>query len=128
MNKQERAQYMRERRKNIRLKILEQLGNKCSICGSSFDLEVNHVDRKQKVNSISRMYDYPWEVISEEIKKCNLLCKACHVSYTAKQWANGEIQPPNKGVRRQYEHGTLGMYNNRGCRCEECKIAKRKSR
>lgn len=128
MNKQQRAQYMRERRKNIRLKILQKLGNVCSSCGSSFALEVNHIDRKQKTSTIASMYDSKWETIEEELKKCNLLCKKCHVAYTAKQWANGEIIPVNKGARRDYEHGTLGMYNNRSCRCDLCKKAKRESR
>lgn len=119
---------MRQRRKKIRQKILQFLGNKCVSCGATSNLEVNHIDRKQKTYSIAKMYDFKWSEIEKELKKCNVLCEACHAAYTSNQWKNGEIIPHNKGKRREYKHGDLGMYNNRQCRCDLCKNAKRNSR
>ncbi|MGW4525185.1 hypothetical protein [Amycolatopsis sp. NPDC004378] len=64
----------------------------CTDCRQRFPrvcMDFDHV-RGDKVNSISRMIRmaYSWELIEEEIKKCELVCSNCHRIRTAErgQW------------------------------------------
>lgn len=95
-----------------RKKIIELLGGKCVICGSSDKLEFDHINRNTKKYEISRMITYAYDVILEEIKKCQLLCNKCHVVKTLKEL--------NKKPSKE-QHGTLSAYVHAKCRCPSCK-------
>lgn len=85
---------------------------KCVDCGSSENLELDHVDPTQKVTH--RVWG--WSRVRREIElaKCVARCHGCHQAKT-----NDEITGRAAGVNC----GTYTGYRN-GCRCIECKEAR----
>ena len=96
-----------ERRKEQKLRSLYRLRGETRMkCYSFFDkiecvhcgendlivLEFDHIDRKTKTMNIALMINsrIKWELIEEELKKCQLLCANCHKRKTLseqKAWA-----------------------------------------
>jgi 5-methylcytosine-specific restriction endonuclease McrA len=104
------ANYLRERYQSRRRAAIEKLGGRCSHCGSSAELEIDHVNRLDKLYSLDELRVKSDEVFWAEMAKCQLLCKPCHIIKTAKE--------------RGYvigQHG-VGRYR-RGCRCDVCRAA-----
>jgi len=120
--KDERKKYQKEYRLKKKIYWMSLLGNKCSNCGSIKNLEFDHIDRKTKNFSISMMYDKKEIDVIEELKKCQLLCNNCHKEKTKKEWDTGII----KAWRKLPDHSMYGY--SKGCRCDICKEAKRKTR
>lgn len=110
-----------ERRKMI----LDLFGNQCAQCKSQVNLEFNHINRKNKKDVIANLLSSSLKTLNEEIAKCELLCRNCHKKFTANQWKNKEITPWNKGISKDFVHGTARTYTRLGCRCKLCKIAKK---
>lgn len=74
------AEYMTKRYHRRRKLILERLGGKCNYCGSTEDLEIDHIDPFKKEVKINKRLSGLAESKSEaEIEKCQLLCKACNI-------------------------------------------------
>lgn len=111
-----KRKYQREWIKNRRFEWLAENGP-CKQCGSSFELEVDHIDPKDKVTH--RIWSWSKERRLEELKKCQVLCQKCHAQKSLKDF--GKI--PAKG-----RHGVYGMYSWYGCRCKLCKGAAREKR
>lgn len=68
----------RKRRKEI---LVEKLGGKCKNCGYNkciAALEFHHRDEKTKNFTISGNIIKQWELLLNEIEKCDLLCSNCH--------------------------------------------------
>lgn len=86
-------------------------GQACVDCGSVQNLEIDHVDASSKVEH--RIWSWSEERRSAELSKCVVRCHACHMIKTLTYDA------------RQPTHGTTSMYNRRGCRCEDCREAKK---
>lgn len=66
-----------------KLKLIEEMGGKCEICGYDKNisaLEFHHKDPTQKdfQLDIRKMANTKWETLVEEAKKCSLLCANCH--------------------------------------------------
>jgi len=82
----DRRQYLidavAKRRKKIRLKAVAFAGGKCVKCGYNKYpevLEFHHGDTlKKDFNVSSKGHCRSWARVSEEIKKCILLCANCH--------------------------------------------------
>ena len=100
------ADYLKKRYHARRAVFLEQMGGKCVRCGSKDDLHFHHRNPAEKSFEVSRrLTAAPIAVLEEEeLKKCELLCAACHK------------------VAHSWQHGTLVGY--RYCKCTECKAAK----
>lgn len=81
----------------------------CVKCGSSVDLEVDHIDRSQKAYNPRAL----WSLAEnnqkriDELAKCQVLCEKCHKEKTR------EESKTNK-------HGTYAMRNTWNCRCDKC--------
>ena len=83
------------RRKKDCIKILSQrvftylLSHPCVDCGETdpIVLEFDHLDSATKIATISEMVQQqrPWEIIMNEIDKCQVRCANCHRRRTAKQ-------------------------------------------
>jgi len=108
MNKTE---YRRKRKKEL----IDLLGGKCVMCGSKNNLEFDHIDKSKKEHKITRILEYSMDRIMQELNKCQLLCKECHLEKTSLNSENTLSGPAR--------HGTLHMYRNYKCRCDECKKA-----
>lgn len=116
MTKEEKREYQRQWLAARRLKGIQYLGGKCSKCESVEELEFDHIDPTTKElfgNTRSIKLSYSWARVIEELDKCQLLCKTCHYGKTREQFV-------------KFVHGTDTMYENHGCRCDECKAYKRK--
>lgn len=85
------------------------LGGKCVQCGSKDNLEFDHIDPKTKLFNICSS-DLSKDKLRDELAKCQLLCKRCHLKKTYTDW-------------HEPTHGTPSMYTNYKCRCDECKRA-----
>ena len=70
-----------EERKKL---LIEMLGGKCESCGTTKNLQFDHIDPTTKSFSIAKKYMCP--VVFEELKKCQLLCYECHLKKTSEEW------------------------------------------
>lgn len=111
-NKEQSRAYMKRRYHERRKEALELLGGKCR-CGSTDDLQVDHVDRTKKTMSFDRMAGVGRVRFLEELRSCQLLCGKCHTKKTVE----------NDLGRRLREHGTPAMYRHGKCRCDACVMA-----
>mgnify|MGYP001588320722 FL=1 len=98
-------------------KAREYLGGKCILCGSGDSLEIDHIDWRTKLHTISSYTNRSWEIFLEELKKCQLLCSECHKDKTRKDLCE------QKTGERVQPHGTQWKYVKYGCRCDECVLA-----
>jgi len=88
-NKQ-KLDYKLRKRAELRLKVLEYLNtHPCITCGEPdpIVLEFDHRNQDDKILSISRLVNdcSSWQIIQDEISKCDVLCANCHRRRTHKQ-------------------------------------------
>ena len=100
--------YQRRWMASRRAKYLAERGP-CVQCGSSEKLEVDHIDPKTKVSH--RFWSWKTERLLEELNKCQVLCRNCHVKKTIADMGH-------------MKHGTVSLYR-KGCRCDACKMKQR---
>ena len=104
-------QYFREYWAKRREFIVNYLGGKCDICGSTENLEIDHIDPSKKSFNIS-----PFDALDKtmsELEKCHLLCKKHHLEKTSSE---------NSG----FTHGTMYGWMRKKCQCDLCNRARRK--
>jgi len=124
------AVYMAQRKKKRRNLLIEMSGGKCVRCASTEILNFDHKEPKDRSFRLNgKDLDGSWNKILDEWKKCQLLCRKCHLLKTKE---NGEYKEPvNKGVSKYGEvlpkHGCESAYA-RGCRCSSCCKAKHDAR
>ena len=85
--------------------LVERMGGKCVECGSTETLEFDHIDPSTKSFNISGGYHKPREVLEEELSKCQLLCKACHIEKTKK---DNKFRPKSCAGGRPLKYRNLG--------------------
>ncbi len=101
LNKEKRVEYNKKYKELNREKIREQrrgyrdekksycieyLGGKCVKCGTTHNLQFDHIKREGKKYEISTKLTNKWDNIKEELDKCQLLCAPCHLEKTASEW------------------------------------------
>lgn len=87
-------------------------GKVCAVCGSTTDLQIDHVDPTLKEPSLrvrNNIFSWSAKRRAVELAKCQILCLTHHKEKTRK-----DREPP---------HGTKSRYSSRGCRCEPCTAA-----
>lgn len=85
------------------------LGGKCVTCGTTEQLEIDHIDRVTKSFPVSKMWAIKEEKFYEELRKCQLLCKSHHLEKTREELS--------------VSHGG-GMSGKKNCPCGPCKQRK----
>jgi len=80
VDKEIKKQRVIDYRKKLKIKCVQYKGGKCQLCG--YDkcmraLTFHHIDPTQKEFGISSRLR-KWEIIKEELDKCQLLCQNCH--------------------------------------------------
>jgi len=80
--------YQSDRQKNLRLNWLKENGP-CIDCGSSESLEVDHVDTKLKISH--RIWSWSSSRRVQELNKCVVRCKSCHIKKSNKEKLKGEV-------------------------------------
>lgn len=81
-------------------------GKSCVKCGSTEQLELDHIDPAQKTEH--RIWTWSPERRAEELAKCQVLCHDCHQKKTSAERA------------ARVKCGTEWAYR-KGCRCDECR-------
>lgn len=102
--------YMKDRYHRLRAKAIEILGGKCAVCGSTENLEIDHVNRADKTIDLGKLTSVSLERFSNELKVCQLLCEEHHKQKTSRE--------------SSVEHGG-GKTGKRNCYCELCAPLKR---
>ena len=75
-----KSQDRNRRRKDVKLKLVSEMGGKCQICGYNkcpAALQFHHKNPEEKEFSISG-YTINLNKLRDEAKKCILLCANCH--------------------------------------------------
>lgn len=98
---------VRRRRRERRAEYLE--GKSCVRCGSTDDLQVDHIDPKMKTMHSSAIWLLSREKREAELAKCQVLCKPCHRAKTTAEQT------------RPTRHGTPSGYIYKRCRCDACR-------
>lgn len=78
-------------------------GKSCAHCGSTSELELDHIDRTKKLSHNVWSWSAPRR--AAELAKCQVLCSDCHLKKSLAE-------------RPKPKHGG-GMYKH-GCRCDKC--------
>ena len=86
-NRERQRERIKERKKKHRQECLDRLGGKCITCGTTSNLEFDHINPNLKQFKISCHLSLSLNKLFEEVDKCQLLCKQCHIKKTR---ANGE--------------------------------------
>jgi hypothetical protein len=108
--------YNKRRREEHLRRAFELLGErKCAHCGSTENLEFDHIDPRTKKFAIGNQAGRSWRQVAVEVRKCQLLCYACHKVKSARECAEwvakhfgGEMSPraklTNDAVARLRQH------------------------
>ena len=78
LNKEKRLEYAKAQRYEKRAICLEYLGGKCVKCGTTHNLQFDHIKREGKKYTITRRITGNFDNLKEELDKCQLLCVDCH--------------------------------------------------
>lgn len=108
----EQREYQRDWIKARRQKWMAENGP-CQLCGSSDQLEADHIDPADKLippRGLWGMSDSNPRKIAE-LAKLQVLCQACH---KAKSYAD-------RLAKVNTDHGASWSYKNNRCRCQLCK-------
>ncbi len=74
-----------ERRKELLTEAKLSLGGKCVWCGTTENLEFDHIDDSKKEHNVGNAVRNTREVFWNEVSKCQLLCVSCHNKRTTAQ-------------------------------------------
>lgn len=77
-NKDDVNRKRRERKYEHKKHLINILGGKCVGCGTTENLQFDHIDRYSKSFCIGKNLASKLEKLVEEAKKCQLLCDNCH--------------------------------------------------
>jgi hypothetical protein len=88
---------------------VELLGGKCVECGSTEELEFDHVDPVQKISH--RIWSWADARRLAELAKCQLLCAGCHLEKTRRYASTSLVT----GVKNHHK---------KGCACRVCQRAR----
>ena len=73
----------RQRKLKKKQMLLDHLGGKCVGCGTTENLQFDHIDRttkNKKFKSIQGSLNRKLEDLIAEVDKCQLLCRECHIT------------------------------------------------
>lgn len=115
------AKYMTERYHRRRNDFIEKRGGCCEKCGSTDQLEIDHVDPAQKGFDIGKaLSGWAESRIQEELSKCQVLCSDCHKKKSVSVYAE------QTSCINGHDYGTknLGISATRGTRyCRYCQYS-----
>ena len=78
LNREKIIEYKREQRKEGKAYCVEYLGGKCVKCGTTHNLQFDHIKREGKKYNIASRVHLVFTILKEELDKCQLLCVDCH--------------------------------------------------
>lgn len=84
----------------------------CQECGSTENLQVDHIDRTTKTIHTGHIWTRKKIYRDKELAKCQVLCIDCHDKKTGRE-------------NTTWQHGTISGYMRYKCKCIECRRAYR---
>ena len=84
--RERKREYAKAHRDERRAHCREYLGGKCVKCGTTHNLQFDHIKREGKKYTIAGRIHQNFTILKEELDKCQLLCAPCHLDKTAKEW------------------------------------------
>jgi len=85
-----RPSYQHDRDAVVKTTVILQMGGACQKCGYATyvtALEFHHVDTNDKDTDPSQLIrNGNHDIMKQELEKCILLCRNCHMAYHAKEW------------------------------------------
>jgi 5-methylcytosine-specific restriction endonuclease McrA len=102
----DRSAYDRQRYEAAKQQLIALLGGKCARCGTTENLQFDHVNRELKDFAITGRWNRSQAELEAELAKCQLLCQPHHLEKTRQEIGN--------------EHGG-GKTGIRKCKCELCR-------
>jgi hypothetical protein len=127
MDRFERKAYMhaynkRRREEHLRRALAMMGEQKCAQCDATDNLEFDHIDPSTKKFAIGNQLGRSWRHVEAEVRKCQLLCYACHKQKSAAEssaWVrkhfSGDNGPRAKltneavaALRQHYADGRAG--------------------
>lgn len=103
--------YKARRHRARREQAIRELGGCCVDCGTTDNLEFDHVDASTKLLDIGSLSSYSEARLQAELRKCVLRCVPCHVTKTVR-----EDLPT-------VTHGG-GLSGKKNCPCPACRARK----
>jgi hypothetical protein len=101
--------YLLARYYQRRSEAIETLGGRCSVCGSTEELEIDHIDPSLKSFDISKLWSVSKKRFLAELEKCQALCKLHHIEKTRRE--------------QSVDHGG-GVSGKKNCKCPPCRDKK----
>jgi 5-methylcytosine-specific restriction endonuclease McrA len=92
---------------------IKSQGGKCKKCGSTSNLEVDHIDENDKTFNPRDIWSRSEEVRKKELQHCQVLCETCHQNKT-------DSYNKDKKEAAIIACGTPEKYST-GCRCFVCR-------
>jgi len=94
-NRDELNRKRRERKATHKKYVIDMLGGCCVGCGTTTNLQFDHIDRKTKSCNVTSLLAGKLELLVEEAQKCQLLCETCHrhktlINHDCNQLAEGK--------------------------------------
>ena len=90
-NKDKVSEGCRRRRREQKQRLIERLGGKCVGCGTSENLQFDHINAATKKYNITKHLGVRDEKLYEEVDKCQLLCHDCHKVKTRAHCDHNEL-------------------------------------
>lgn len=88
------------------------LGGECVECGSTSNLEIDHVDPALKTLNFSANLSISNAAVQQELQNAQLLCETCHLKKTIRE-------------KKPFAHGTLYGWMKAKCKCSVCEQTRR---
>lgn len=111
------SDYLKRRYAEQKTAFHAYLGDACARCGTTDDLQIDHVDPSKKSFPVSKLWPRKdLTLVYKELDKCQLLCRTHHEEKTAE-----EHRLSREGT---FTHGTLYAWQKKKCLCEDCIAAK----
>ena len=95
---------MREKMRKNRAHYVGLMGGKCVKCGTTENLEIDHINPEDKTLRTSSMWSRKHDTIMEELSKCQLLCCDCHKEKTREEKDRTKGRQRNKTVTPHMKH------------------------
>ena len=95
------ARYNLARYNKRKAEAIEILGGACVICGSTEDLQFDHLNPSTKKFALGKLWSSTQEHFLEELTKCQLLCFGCHQIKTILIDKKQKIHMGKEPIRRK---------------------------
>lgn len=98
-DKETHRNYMNEQNDRRRTAAIQSLGGACVICGTTNNLDFDHVDPTTKLFTISSGLSRTESVFWAEVAKCQLLCRPHHVEKSSSEISEAQLGNKNANFK-----------------------------